>query len=63
MAPEGIAAVAKRKATINQKDFALGETRPDSLERDDTDLLNRALKKAQNTMILSTGAISERPGS
>ncbi len=55
--------MARRKSTIAQKDFSLGEVRPDALERDDTDLVNRSLQTAENTLITSTGAIENRPGS
>ena len=55
--------MARRKSTIPQKDFSLGEVRPDAIERDDTDLVNRSLQQAENTTITSTGAIENRPGS
>lgn len=55
--------MARRKSAIPQKDFSLGEVRPDAIERDDTDLVGRSLQQAENTMITSTGAIENRPGS
>lgn len=55
--------MARRKSTIPQKDFSLGEVRPDAIERDDTDLVSRSLQQAENTTITSTGAVENRPGS
>lgn len=43
--------------------MSLGAVREEAIERDDAELQNRSLKRADNTMILSTGAIEERPGS
>ncbi len=55
--------MAKRSTSVVQTDFALGATRPDSVERTDTDLVGRGVKEAKNTIIESTGAMSCRPGS
>lgn len=55
--------MAKRKATVPQKDFSLGEVRPDALERNDVEILDRSLQKAENALLLATGAIEGRPGS
>lgn len=55
--------MAARKDTISQRDFSLGVIRPEAEERDDTELVERSLKEAKNTISLSTGQCSVRPGS
>lgn len=55
--------MARRKATVPQKDFSLGEVRPESIERDDVELIERSLQRAENTLMLATGGIESRPGS
>lgn len=55
--------MARRRTGIPQKDFSLGEVRKESIERDDAELIDRSLWKAENTMILTTGALQARPGS
>jgi hypothetical protein len=54
--------VARGKQVLHQVDFSGGQVREDLIERDDTDLFNRSLKRAENVRILSTGALSSRPG-
>lgn len=54
--------MARRKTTLTQRDFSLGAPRPEAAERDDTALVQEGLREAQNTIVLSTGAIEQRPG-
>ena len=54
--------MAGRKETISQVDFSFGAVRPEGVERDDTEVIQRSLKEAQNTISLSTGQAEVRPG-
>lgn len=54
--------MARRKETIWQRDFSFGSVRPEAIERDDTDLIERSTKASKNTILLSTGQIEARPG-
>ncbi|MGB1214967.1 MAG: hypothetical protein ACPG4X_16485 [Pikeienuella sp.] len=54
--------MARSKETIWQKDFSLGEVRPEAEERDDTNLIGSSSFGAANTISLSTGQCEIRPG-
>ena len=54
--------MSKYKETISQTDFSVGSPRPESAERDDTVLVTRSLKEAENTYTLTTGGLEARPG-
>lgn len=54
--------MARRKETIWQKDFSLGQVRPEAEERDDTELVERSVKLGLNMQVLSTGQLEGRPG-
>ncbi|MFY0633683.1 MAG: hypothetical protein JXQ91_07720 [Vannielia sp.] len=54
--------MAGRKETISQVDFSFGAVRPEAVERDDTEVLERSLKEAENTLTLTTGQAEVRPG-
>lgn len=54
--------MARRKETIWQKDFSLGQVRPEAQERDDIDLVARSVKEGLNCVVLSTGQMEGRSG-
>lgn len=54
--------MARRKETIWQNDFSVGAPRPEAVERDDTALVDSAVREALNTIGLTTGQIEIRPG-
>lgn len=54
--------MARLTETIWQSDFALGAVRPEAVERDDTALIERSVKEALNTIVLTTGQTEQRPG-
>lgn len=54
--------MAKYKETITQVDFGVGSPRKEAVEREDTALVSRSLKEAENTLTLTTGALRQRPG-
>lgn len=55
--------MARRKEVISQRDFTMGATRPEAVERDDTVLIEQSAKEAKNLIGLTTGATEVRPGS
>lgn len=54
--------MARVKQTIMQRNFVHMDVRKDALERDDTDLRQRSLKRGLNMKALATGAMEARPG-
>lgn len=54
--------MARRKETITQVDFSYGSPRKESVEREDTPLVQEGLKEALNTIGLNTGGLEGRPG-
>lgn len=47
---------------IRQRDFSAGEIDPDSIRRDDTDILKSGVRYARNLVSTHTGALTRRPG-
>lgn len=54
--------MARLKQSIIQRDMRLGETRPELLERLDTELRGNSLQGARNVRSLSTGGMEGRDG-
>lgn len=48
--------------SIRQRDFSAGEVDPDAIRRDDTELLNSAVRYARNLVSTHTGGLTRRPG-
>lgn len=47
---------------IRQRDFSTGEINIDAMRRDDVEAVNFAVRRGQNMVTTSTGAIEQRPG-
>lgn len=54
--------MAGRKETLWQADFSLGAVRPEAVERDDLELIDRSVRVARNTIGISGGGEEGRPG-
>lgn len=53
--------MARRKETIPQTDFSFGQVRQEAIERVDTEIVQRSLSRARNTISLTSGQIEIRP--
>lgn len=54
--------MARRKATVAQRDMSAMEVREDFLEADDSEIRRRSLRSALNMRALATGVVEARPG-
>lgn len=54
--------MARRKETIWQNDFSLGEVRPEAEERDDIPLIASSCRRMKNMKNISTSQMEGRPG-